>query len=102
MLSDIQKERIITLYKDNGICFISKQEGIAKSTIRFFLKKSGLIRSSSDGMKLFYSKNESKSKGIKRGPHSNEWRSNISKSRIGKGVGTTVKPSGYIEFTMGT
>jgi hypothetical protein len=80
---------------------VSEKTGIPKSTIRFRLKKLCLLRSRADGIKIAAKNGKlSHLKGKKRS-FSDEWKKNISRSKIGKGKGFSKKPNGYIEITMG-
>lgn len=73
-----------------------------KSSIRNFLKSSGVLRTRSEAIKLAAKQGKlgSGNRGKKR-TFTKEWKENISKSKKGKGKGFSIKPSGYIEITMG-
>lgn len=90
------------MYKSGmSIPEINKETGVPLSTIRFKLKKLGILRSRKDGVIIAASKGKlSHSKGKKR-TFTDEWKNNISKSKMGKGLGISKKPRGYIEITMG-
>lgn len=80
---------------------ISKETGIPLSTLRYRLKKKGILRSRSDGVRNAAKKGKlSHAKGKKR-IFTDEWKSNISKGKKGKGVGRSIKPNGYVVITMG-
>jgi len=81
---------------------VSDETGIPRSTLRFRFKKAGILRSRADGIKNA-SKNGRLGSGLrgKKRVFTEEWKNNISKGKTGKGLGVSVKPSGYIEITMG-
>ena len=93
----------INLYVDGlSIPEISDKTNIPRSTIYFRLKKAGVLRSKSEGMKLARAKGRfPNKKGISRKPFSQEWKNNISKAKRGVGLGYSIKPNGYKEITMG-
>lgn len=81
---------------------VSSKTNIPMSTLRFRFKKLGILRGRSDSIAL--AAKQGKLGGGNRGKKitfTDEWRDNISKSKTGVGVGYSVKPSGYIEITMG-
>lgn len=88
--------------KGHSIPEISSSTGIARSTIYFRLKKAGVLRTRSEGVKNASKKGKLGSglRGKKR-IFTNQWKENISKAKQGKGVGVSLKPNGYIEITMG-
>ena len=98
---------IIELYKSgNSIPEISSIAGKPKSTVRYHLKKAGVLRSSADGVRNAARKGKlgGGNRGKKR-VFSDEWKKNISIGRI-KGadkwaVGKRLKQNGYIEITRG-
>jgi hypothetical protein len=76
--------------------------GLHRSTVRYRLFKLGILRTRREGV-LMASRDgrlASRSKG-KRRVFTQEWKDNISKGKRGKGKGWSLKPSGYIEITMG-
>jgi len=81
---------------------VSNATGIHRSTIRHRLYRLGLVRSRADGVRGAAKKGllGSGMRGVKRS-FSDEWKQKISKAKLGKGRGWTLKPSGYIEITMG-
>lgn len=81
---------------------VSKKTGIPLSTLRFRFKKKGILRSRSDGIKNASKRGRlgSGNRGKKR-HFTDKWKKNISKSKTGKGKGFSLKPSGYVEITMG-
>lgn len=85
-----------------SISEVSKATGLSMSTIRLRLKKAGILRTRSEGIKNAskLGKMNSKYKGCKR-VFTEEWKSNISKARTGSGVGTSKKKNGYVVYTMG-
>lgn len=95
----------IELYKSGmSIPEVSKETGIPLSTLRFRLNKAGILRNRADGVRNAAKRGRigSGNRG-KRRFFSDEWKKNISigKKCKGKGKGTSIKPSGYIEITMG-
>ena len=72
------------------------------TTLRFRFKKSGILRSRSDSVRLAASQGRLGSglRGKSR-VFTDEWKANISESKKGVGVGRSLKPSGYYEITMG-
>ena len=98
---------IIKLYKEgNSIPEISLMTGKHRSTVRYNLKKSGVLRSRIDGIKNAAKKGRlgggNKGKKI---VFSDEWKKNISIGKIKHAdqyaIGKSLKPSGYIEITRG-
>jgi len=96
----------IQLYIDgNSIPEVSEKTGIARSTLRCRLKKAGVLRSRTDGVR-----NAVKTgrligqKGVKR-TFTEDWKKNISIGKKKHGdkfaKGVSLKPSGYFEFTRG-
>lgn len=80
---------------------VSEKTGIPRSTLRFRLKKSGVLRARAEGLRVAAKKGRlSKRKGVRR-TFSEEWKRNISKAKKGIGSGLSKKPNGYIEITMG-
>ena len=81
---------------------INKETGIPLSTLRFRFKSRGILRSKRDSL-LLASKQGKLGSGMmgKTRVFSEEWKSNISKGKKGKGAGLCKKSSGYIEITMG-
>lgn len=81
---------------------VSKETGIAKSTLRFRFKKAGILRSRAESIRLASEEGRLGSglRGKKR-EFSDEWKNNISESRRGVGTGKSLKPNGYYEITMG-
>lgn len=94
---------IESLYKSGlSIPEVSRTTGLPRSTIRFRLKKIGALRTRKEAIKLASDQGRLGSglRGKKR-VFTTEWRENLSKARKGKGKGLSLKPSGYIEITMG-
>ena len=80
---------------------VSEACGIARSTLRFRFKKLGILRTRVDGVRIAALEGRlSKNKGVKK-VFSDEWKQNISNAKLGVGRGTSKKPNGYIEYTMG-
>lgn len=80
---------------------ISNKTGVAKSTLRFRLKKVGILRSRKEGILNAANKGRLSSGKGKNRVFSDEWKRNISLAKLGKGVGFSLKPNGYIEHTAG-
>lgn len=84
---------------------ISEILGIPKSTIRFRLKKDGILRSRADGVRIA-AKNGRRAylKGTTR-VFTEQWKKNISEGQKKRyeniAKGKSLKPSGYIEITTG-
>lgn len=98
---------IIKMYSDGmSISEIHKETGIALSTVRYALHKAGVIRSRVEAMKLA-SKAGKLGSGLRGKTRvlTEEWKRNISIARKKYGdthaTGTSIKPSGYVEYTRG-
>ncbi len=93
----------IEMYKSGlSIPQISKIAEIPRSTLRFRLKKLNILRNRADAV-LLAAKDGRLGSG-NRGEKiifTEAWKRNISKSKLGKGKGYSLKPSGYYEITMG-
>lgn len=81
---------------------VSESTGIPRSTLRFRFYKAGILRERGDGVRVAASDGRlgSGNRGKKR-VFTDEWKNNISKAKKGIGVGLSIKPSGYVEITMG-
>lgn len=108
LLTEKQREEIIYLYVNDqkSILDIHKEKNIPLSTIRYTLFKSKKLRTLKDAFALAKNKNKFTSKkGIKRGPMPQETKDKIKEKAIYRGEtrskGTTIKQSGYIEYTRG-
>lgn len=99
---------IIEMYvkKRMSITDIHLETGKKLSTIRYALKKAGVLRSRSDAIRLAGASGKlgSGTRGKTR-VISDEWRKNISAARNAylalNAKGTSLKPNGYIEYTRG-
>lgn len=99
---------IFSLYVDQRMSIpeISTITGIPRSNIRYALKKASLLRTRGDGVRLAASKGKLGS-GLRGKTRviTDQWRKNISSAQVkawaGRAVGFSLKPSGYIEYTMG-
>lgn len=94
----------IKLYTEGlSIPELSEVTGIPISTLRFRLKKAGVLRTRKEGIKLAAGKGRLGGglRGKKRPPRSKEWSKKISEALKGKGKGFSIKPNGYIEITTG-
>lgn len=98
-------ERVITLYRqENSITDIGKITKIPLSVIRGHLKRSGVIKSREEAIKIASSKG--KMKGRRKGsPTSDEAKKRISEGRLkwseNNAKHKRINPRGYIEFTTG-
>jgi hypothetical protein len=102
-MSGVNKDELIEAYK-SGKCIreLSTLYGKAMSTIRYHLNKAGVLRSHKEALKI------AKENGRWVPPRTGakvafteEWKNNISKARLGTGKGTSLKSSGYVEYTRG-
>lgn len=86
----------------NSIHEVSNMTGIPLSTLRFRLKRLGLLRSRTDAIKLASSKGKlgSGMRGKNR-VFSQSHKDAISKARTGTGLGYRINSKGYKEFTTG-
>ena len=99
----VDHKELIELYVSGlSITDISKKSSYSKSTLRLIFVNAGVIRTRGESLKLASKKGKLGlgNKGKKR-VFTDEWKSNMSKAKKGKGLGICKKPSGYIEFTMG-
>jgi len=85
-----------------SISQVSEITGISMSTVRRRMLKAGILRDRGDGARLAAKEGRfgSGNRGKKR-IFTDEWKSNISKSKKGVGVGLSIKNNGYLEITMG-
>ena len=98
--------KVIDLYASgSSITEVSAETGLARSTVRFQLLKAGLLRSRGDGIRIAASKGKLGSGRTVYLPITEETRARMSTAALsrweGKSVGTSVKPSGYVEYTTG-
>ena len=97
---------IIELYKEgNSIPEVSALVGKSRSTVRYHLKKSGVLRTRKEAINIAAKKGRlSSNKGSKKN-FTDEWKKNISKGRLEwskkNAKGVSLKPSGYLEVTVG-
>lgn len=98
---------IIKEYKSGkSIPDLFKETGIPQSTLRNMLNKAGVLRSRAEAIILASKAGKlgSANRGKKR-TFSEEWKRNISLGRkaalAGKSKGTSIKSSGYVEYTTG-
>ena len=81
---------------------VSEKTGIARSTIRFRLKKLGLLRSRKEAICIARDKGRLGTGMLgKKRVFTDEHKDRIRKSKTGVGCGLSKKPNGYIELTMG-
>ncbi len=97
-----RESEIIYLYvfKKLSIPDISILLWISRSTVRYWLNKSGQCRSRTEGVNLAKNKLGKHALGKKRN-FTSEWKQNISKSKKGKGKGVSKKKTGYVVITIG-
>lgn len=103
---DLNKDMFEMYINGMSIHEIRKETEIPLSTIRFRLKKAGILRNRGDGVRNAFMRGRFPSKlGVKRNEFSDEWKNNISLSKKKLGYMTSdmisIKPSGYAEFTSG-
>lgn len=86
-----------------SITQVSDKTGIPKSTLRFRFKRKGILRSRDEAMQIAAAMGRLGSglRGKKRPPRDSDWNKKISEAKMGVGVGTSLKPNGYLEITMG-
>lgn len=102
----MDNENLISLYKQGlSIPQISVLLHTPPSTIRHHLKKSNILRSRADGVRLAAKNGRlSANKGITR-TFTDEWKKNMSKARLKNAEtnakGISLKPGGYYEITRG-
>lgn len=97
----------LEMYKSGmSIPEVCSTTGIPLSTLRFRLKKEGVLRSRGDGVRSAASRGRlSKNKGIPKPEFSQEWRRKISEGRLRwaeeNAKGISYKTDGYAEYTRG-
>ena len=98
--------KVIDMYSSGmSIPEVADITGRSMSAIRYHLKKEGVLRTRTDGVRLAALKGKlSHMKGKSR-EFSDEWKNNISISRLKWGEenakGVSLKPNGYLEYTRG-
>ena len=105
-MSSVNKEDIISLYSyGSSIPEISSATGKPQSTVRYHLKKQGVLRSRGDGVRLAALKGKLSHMRGKKRVFTPEWKNNISIGRTKWGEqnakGVSLKPNGYLEYTRG-
>lgn len=96
---------IIELYgRGKSIPDVAAETGKPLSTVRYHLKKQGVLRSREEGIRLAASQGKLKGRPIYL-PVTDAARARMSSAAQnrwdGKSVGTSLKPSGYVEYTTG-
>lgn len=95
----------VSLYADGrSLPDAHKETGVPMSTIRSAAIRAGIpMRSRADGVRLASAKLSASRTGKKRAPFTALHRRRISVSKLAsaRGVGVSVKPSGYVEYTKG-
>lgn len=94
---------------ENGMSIpqVSRATGIARSTLRFRYKRSGILRTRQQGVRLAAAQGRIVSpwKGGTRPPFTEEHKRRMSEARLAwadkHATGLSTKPSGYIEITRG-
>jgi len=101
--ADVIKHQALELYSSGfGGRYIANRLNIAPVTVYRWVRASGQdVRTKTEGIELARPRIGQHLVGKKRPPRSAEWRAKISAAKIGKGKGTTTKPRGHIEYTMG-
>lgn len=104
-MSGSARGELVGLYQAGGsIPDVSLATGVPMSTVRYHLKKAGVLRSRVDGIMLARPKLGSGMRGRNR-VFSASHKAAISRGKRAHGEatakGTTIKPSGYIEYTRG-
>lgn len=104
----IDIDRLRTLYVDQlkSIPQVSIEIGASQSTIRARLKECGLLRARAEAIRIARDQGRLGSGGRgKKRIFTEEWKRNLSSairaSRAKTAAGVSLKPSGYVEFTMG-
>ena len=98
---------IIDLYASGkSIPDVSKETGVPMSTVRLRVKNAGILRSRTEGIRMSGYKISEKSKGVKRPPFSEKWKTKISQSKLEqfdtKAKGYRITSQGYVEITRGS
>lgn len=95
--------KVMIMYREGqSIPQISASTGIPRSTLRYHLKKHGVLRDRSTAIKMAGA--QGRLGDALRGKtrvFTKEWKDNISKAKTGVGKGLTQKQSGYVAITMG-
>lgn len=97
--------KVMLLYTGGkSIPEVADETGLGRSTVRYHLKKAGILRSRADGVRMARHKLGNGMRGKTR-VFSEEHKANISAARSAWGQenarGICQKPSGYIEYTRG-
>ena len=107
ILVDVSSAELVRMYVDSkmSIVEISNAIGMARSTIRFRLKRLGVLRSIKEATLLAGEAGKMSSMKGKTRVFSDEWKANISASAKARGeataIGVSKKPNGYVEHTRG-
>ena len=85
---------------------VSDKLKVSASILRARFKERGILRNRTEAVKLAFKRGRVPSrKGQKRTAFSQEWKNNMSKSALERGIkyakGKSLKPSGYYEVTRG-
>lgn len=108
VINEIKPSTLLRMYVDEkqSIPVISDATGVARSTIRFRLKRLSALRDRGDAVRAAASEGRlgSGTRGKQR-TFTDAWRANISASALARAdkfaSGVSKKPSGYIEYTRG-
>ena len=99
---------LIKMYEEQELSLskISKRTGIAISTVRaMILRSGGIMRTTDDGVRNHFKHHASALKGTKRGPMSEERKKKISKAHLRRAdrcaKGVSHKTNGYVQYTRG-
>lgn len=103
-MSSVNKVIIDRYASGESITDIASDTGIARSTLRFAFKRAGVLRSRADGVRNAAARGKMARTGP-RGPWSSAVKERMREAAVrrwdGNSAGTTVKPSGYVEYTTG-
>lgn len=97
--------KVVEIYSSGkSIPDVAEAVNLPRSTVRYHLKKAGVLRTRSDGVRLAREKLGSGLRGKSR-TFTPEHCAAISKHRLAwaeeHAVGTTIKPNGYVVYTRG-
>ena len=93
---------IIDLYVSGlSIPLVAERVAPSKSTVRLILKEAGVLRSRTEGVRLAEACGRIPHMANKGRKFSSEAKMRMRLAKLGKGLGLSLKPSGYIDVTMG-
>ena len=85
----------------DSITIVAKKVGLSQSTVRLRLLAHGALRTRTEGIRLAAKDGRLGHQGNLGKKFSQEAKEKMRLSKIGKGKGTSLKPNGYVEITMG-